>query len=118
MKITQLMQPEKEMWNEQQQQYYAESGSECPPITEHPVVVDQQMMLMYPSVDDYHAEYLMQQEVGIYGWRKKILYILLVINIVMVGINFALAFWIVSVLGFSTVNKNYLFICFFFVCFR
>ncbi|KAH7646688.1 zeta-sarcoglycan-like protein [Dermatophagoides farinae] len=88
--------------DEQQQQYYAESGSECPPITEHPVVVDQQMMLMYPSVDDYHAEYLMQQEVGIYGWRKKILYILLVINIVMVGINFALAFWIVSVLGFST----------------
>lgn len=39
------------------------------------------------------------QELGIYGWRKKILYILLAINIVFVIINLALVFWIISVVG-------------------
>ncbi|XP_027201724.2 delta-sarcoglycan-like [Dermatophagoides pteronyssinus] len=101
--------------------YYNENfDSECPTMrmeqqqSEHQLqeidpIIDNQMMLIYPSDDIVdNDEYLLQQqlqqqqEVGIYGWRKKFLYILLAINIVMVGINFALAFWIISVLGFST----------------
>lgn len=46
------------------------------------------------------------QEVGIYGWRKKILYILLAINIIFVIINLALVFWIVSVVGIFSVSHS------------
>lgn len=42
------------------------------------------------------------RQMGIYGWRKKTIYLLLVVIILLVGINAALTFWIVSFLGFSS----------------
>ena len=44
------------------------------------------------------------RQMGIYGWRKKIIYLLLAVIVLLVGINAALTFWIVSYLGFSSVS--------------
>lgn len=46
-----------------------------------------------------------KHEVGIYGWRKKIIYLLLAVIILLVGVNFALTFWIVSFLGLTSVTS-------------
>ena len=46
------------------------------------------------------------RQMGIYGWRKKIIYLLLAVIVLLVGINAALTFWIVSFLGFSSVSKK------------
>ncbi|XP_054163434.1 zeta-sarcoglycan-like [Oppia nitens] len=40
-------------------------------------------------------------KIGIYGWRKKFLYILIIIIAALVVLNAALTLWIVSVLNFS-----------------
>ncbi len=42
-------------------------------------------------------------KIGIYGWRKKFLYILIILIAAFVLINAALTLWIVSVLNFSMV---------------
>lgn len=42
-------------------------------------------------------------QIGIYGWRKKFLYILIVLIAALVVLNAALTLWILSVLNFSVV---------------
>lgn len=42
-------------------------------------------------------------KIGIYGWRKKFLYILIILIAALVVLNAALTLWIISVLNFSTV---------------
>jgi hypothetical protein len=44
-------------------------------------------------------------EIGIYGWRKKFLYILIILIAAFVLINAALTLWIVSMLHFSMVSN-------------
>ena len=44
------------------------------------------------------------RQVGIYGWRKKTIYLLLAVIMVLVGINAALTYWIVIFLDLSTVS--------------
>lgn len=44
-----------------------------------------------------------QNEVGLYGWRKKFVYLLVVIIVLLVGINLALVVWIISFLGLASV---------------
>ena len=42
-------------------------------------------------------------QIGIYGWRKKFLYILIILIAALVVLNAALTLWIISVLNFSMV---------------
>lgn len=49
-------------------------------------------------------EELHHRQVGIYGWRKKIIYLILAFIVLLVAINAALTFWIISFLGFSSVR--------------
>lgn len=43
--------------------------------------------------------------IGIYGWRKKCLYILILVLLVMVIVNLALTLWVLKVMEFSSVSK-------------
>jgi len=42
-------------------------------------------------------------KIGIYGWRKKFLYILIILIAALVILNAALTLWIISMLNFSMV---------------
>lgn len=44
-------------------------------------------------------------KIGIYGWRKRCLYILILGLLVMVIINLALTLWVLKVMEFSSVRK-------------
>lgn len=48
---------------------------------------------------------------GLVGWRKKCLYILLLLLILLIAINLILTLWIIRVMEFSMVSSN----CFFFL---
>lgn len=43
--------------------------------------------------------------VGIYGWRKRCLYLLILGLLVMVIVNLALTLWVLKVMEFSSVSK-------------
>lgn len=49
--------------------------------------------------DEYH------QPVGIYGWRKRCLYALILFLMIVVIMNLALTVWILRVLDFSIVSE-------------
>lgn len=50
--------------------------------------------------------------IGIYGWRKRCLYILILGLLVMVTINLALTLWILNIMEFSSVSFiNHSFYC-------
>lgn len=42
--------------------------------------------------------------IGIYGWRKKCLYVLILVLLVMVTVNLALTLWVLKVMEFSAVS--------------
>lgn len=42
--------------------------------------------------------------IGIYGWRKKCLYVLILVLLVMVIVNLALTLWVLKVMEFSSVS--------------
>lgn len=42
--------------------------------------------------------------IGIYGWRKKCLYILILVLLIMVVVNLALTLWVLKVMEFSSVS--------------
>ncbi|KAF7281991.1 hypothetical protein GWI33_003721 [Rhynchophorus ferrugineus] len=44
--------------------------------------------------------------VGIYGWRKKCLYALILILLFMVIVNLALTLWVLKVMDFSAVSNK------------
>lgn len=44
--------------------------------------------------------------IGIYGWRKRCLYFLVIILFSMVIINLALTIWIIRVMDFSIVSNH------------
>ena len=43
-------------------------------------------------------------KIGIYGWRKRCLYVFILLLMVIVIINFALTIWILKVVDFSIVS--------------
>jgi hypothetical protein len=45
-------------------------------------------------------------KVGIYGWRKRCLYLLILGLLVMVIVNLALTLWVLKVMEFSSVSKT------------
>lgn len=45
--------------------------------------------------------------IGIYGWRKRCLYFLVIILFSMVIINLALTIWIIRVMDFSVVSNQW-----------
>ena len=45
-------------------------------------------------------------KIGVYGWRKRCLYALLLGLILMIVINFALTIWIIRVMNFTVVSMN------------
>lgn len=51
--------------------------------------------------DDFHGRYNFR--IGIYGWRKRCLYILILVLLVMVIVNLALTLWVLKVMEFSSV---------------
>lgn len=61
---------------------------------------DEYMHMIGPE-DGHH------RQVGIYGWRKKIIYLILAFIVLLVAINAALTLWIISFLGFSSVRHYY-----------
>ena len=42
--------------------------------------------------------------IGIYGWRKRFLYLLLILLLVMIITNLSLTLWILKVMDFSVVS--------------
>lgn len=44
--------------------------------------------------------------IGIYGWRKKCLYVLILVLLVMVIVNLALTLWVLKVMEFSSVSTR------------
>jgi hypothetical protein len=44
--------------------------------------------------------------VGIYGWRKRCLYLLILGLLVMVIVNLALTLWVLKVMEFSSVSNS------------
>lgn len=40
---------------------------------------------------------------GLHGWRKKCLYVLILVLIILIVVNLALTLWILKVMEFSTV---------------
>ncbi|XP_036392082.1 gamma-sarcoglycan isoform X2 [Megalops cyprinoides] len=53
-----------------------------------------------PATD---AEYLYM--IGIYGWRKRCLYLFILLLIIILVVNFALTIWILRVMWFNSVRK-------------
>lgn len=47
-------------------------------------------------------------KIGIYGWRKRCLYILILGLLIMVIVNLALTLWVLKVMEFSSVNRKLL----------
>ncbi|KAJ9596316.1 hypothetical protein L9F63_012649, partial [Diploptera punctata] len=45
-------------------------------------------------------------KVGIYGWRKRCLYLLILGLLVMVIVNLALTLWVLKVMEFSSLRNN------------
>jgi hypothetical protein len=45
-------------------------------------------------------------KVGIYGWRKRCLYLLILGLLVMVIVNLALTLWVLKVMEFSSVSNS------------
>lgn len=43
-------------------------------------------------------------KIGIYGWRKRCLYILVLTLLIMVIVNLALTLWVLKVMEFSSVS--------------
>lgn len=52
-----------------------------------------------------------QNKIGIYGWRKRCLYGLILLLLIIVVINLALTLWIFKVMEFSIVSKVLCFFC-------
>lgn len=72
-------------------------GSGAPPAAAPPGVITTD-----PSgnhFDPFQNPYI--YKIGIYGWRKRCLYLLVIILMAMVIINFALTIWIIRVMDFS-----------------
>lgn len=46
------------------------------------------------------------RQVGIYGWRKKVTYLLLSVIVLLVVVNAVLTYWIISFLGLSSVRAH------------
>jgi len=45
--------------------------------------------------------------VGIYGWRKRCLYLLIVVLVAVVIVNLSLTLWLLKVMQFSSVSLNF-----------
>lgn len=66
-----------------------------------------------PDSGGSHVEQCMQDntdqrynfKIGIYGWRKRCLYILILGLLIMVIVNLALTLWVLKVMEFSSVSK-------------
>lgn len=48
--------------------------------------------------------------IGIYGWRKRCLYLFVLLLIIILIVNFALMIWIVKVMWFSPIGMGYLYV--------
>ncbi|XP_070554231.1 zeta-sarcoglycan-like [Ptychodera flava] len=55
----------------------------------------------YTPVTPNHSETAVVYKIGIYGWRKRCLYLLVLILMVTVIVNLALTIWILKVMDFS-----------------
>lgn len=44
-------------------------------------------------------------KIGIYGWRKRCLYLFVLLLIIILVVNFALTIWILRVMWFNTVRS-------------
>lgn len=60
------------------------------------------------KADSIRNSYNSQFKVGIYGWRKKCLYILVMALMLMLIINLALTLWVLKVLDFNSVNLTFI----------
>lgn len=47
-------------------------------------------------------------KIGIYGWRKRCLYLFVLLLIIILVVNFALTIWILRVMWFNTVRMTHL----------
>ena len=54
---------------------------------------------------DHEREYTLQP-VGLYGWRKKCLYLLILLIVAIATINLTMIVWIIRVQNFSFVSEN------------
>ncbi|KAG8245208.1 delta-sarcoglycan-like [Homalodisca vitripennis] len=54
------------------------------------------------------SEPVASRHVGIYGWRKRCLYLVLLLLLIIITVNLTLVLWIVKVLTFSTHGMSYI----------
>ncbi|KAG7470502.1 hypothetical protein MATL_G00114530 [Megalops atlanticus] len=77
------------------------AGTLCPAITQTPMVREQYISTTQESgVPATDAEYVYM--IGIYGWRKRCLYLFVLLLIVILVVNFALTIWILRVMWFNS----------------
>ncbi|XP_013931299.1 PREDICTED: gamma-sarcoglycan [Thamnophis sirtalis] len=61
-----------------------------------------------PGTDVQRPDPQYTYNVGIYGWRKRCLYLFLLLLIIILVVNLALTIWILKVMWFSTAGMGYL----------
>ena len=57
------------------------------------------------ATPDHEREYTLQP-VGLYGWRKKCFYFLILLIVAIATINLTMIVWIIRVQNFSFVSEN------------
>ena len=57
------------------------------------------------ATPDHESEYTLQP-VGLYGWRKKCLYFLILLIVAIATINLTMIVWIIRVQNFSFVSES------------
>lgn len=57
------------------------------------------------TADEMEMDSKYNFRIGIYGWRKKCLYVLILVLLVMVIVNLALTLWVLKVMAFSSVSR-------------
>nr|XP_033804876.1 gamma-sarcoglycan isoform X2 [Geotrypetes seraphini] len=75
-------------------------------------IIKQTMREQYTTVTEGtivdRPEHLYFYKIGIYGWRKRCLYLFVLLLLIILLINFALTIWILKVMWFSPTGMGYL----------
>ncbi|XP_015267491.1 PREDICTED: gamma-sarcoglycan [Gekko japonicus] len=73
-------------------------------------MVREQYITTTPGTNLERPETQYIYNVGIYGWRKRCLYLFVLLLIIILVVNFALMIWILKVMWFSPIGMGYLYV--------
>ncbi|XP_054829794.1 gamma-sarcoglycan [Eublepharis macularius] len=73
-------------------------------------MVREQYITTTPGTNLERPESQYVYSIGIYGWRKRCLYLFVLLLIIILIVNFALLIWILKVMWFSPIGMGYLYV--------